>query len=253
MGPARYLPFAVNFVLILNEGDYGWPIRPIDHLSIFVSNKFIDLENPSSALVITSWALLFLVTIILSKNSSFIPFALKLSFLPIGLAVITYVYLIGGGNWGHDQNWKLLSYFIPFFLVIFYTSLAARKGVGRIILVPLLVMSLSAPYISWLPILKGQVPSNVLTRNQVNVLNSERLNILKFENISVSMPTWFETMAMANILENEHIYLISPSYLPILDPDPTHCVLEHISLTDSNKPFFVTDYRVSLPNGKRCD
>jgi hypothetical protein len=168
-------------------------------------------------------------------------------------AIFAYVYLVGGGNWGHYQNWKLLSYFMPYFLVILFCALAEHKSVGKKILIVILINSLSSPLISWLPILKGQVPSNVLTRSQVHVKRNFGSNLTEAENLNVQMKTWFETMAMANILENRHIFLVSPSYLPVLEANPDYCTLENSTALDSSNSRVAQSYRLNFITKKRCN
>jgi hypothetical protein len=92
---------------------------------------------------------------------------------------------------------------MPHFLVIFYCGLMSQKKLGQKILLFILLTSFTSPYIAWFPILQGKVPSNVLTSDQVNLGKDDNLFLKKYESISVSMPTWFETMAMANILNNK--------------------------------------------------
>jgi hypothetical protein len=248
---APYLVFATNFVLILSNGSYGWSIRPLDPSSIFISAKYIDLQIPSFSLRVVSWFIL-IVAILFFAGSSSIPKSIKVSVIPIILFVATYVYAFGGGEWGQYKNWKLVSFFMPYLLVIFYVGLVSHKQFGRRILFVLLLISFTSPYASWLPILQGKVPANVLTGDQVNVGKDDNLFLKQYESLSVNMPTWFETMAMANILDNNHIALISPSYLPVVPVNPGMCILQPVEPLNSNVKDFSSNYQVKSIDGSSC-
>lgn len=249
---APYLTFAINFMLILSKGNYGWSIRPLDPLSIFVSTKYIDQIIPSVFLQVLSWLLLIALALFVGINAPSIPKSIILSVIPIISFVAVYVYEIGGNNWGQYKNWKLISFFMPHLLVIFYCGLLSYKKFGQKILLILLLMSLSSPYIAWLPILQGKVPSNVLTSAQVNVGKDDNLYLEKYESISISMPTWFETMAMANILDNKHLALISPSYLPLVPIDPRTCILQPRESLNSNTKNSSSKYQLKTIDGESC-
>ena len=66
------------------------------------------------------------------------------------------------------------------------------------------------------------------------------------------MPTWFETMAMANILDNKHVALISPSYLPVVPVNPNICILQPAESLNSNVKDSSSNYQVKLINGASC-
>ena len=234
-------------MLILSKGNYGWSIRPLDPLSIFVSTKYIDQIIPSVFLQVLSWLLLIALALFVGINAPSIPKSIILSVIPIISFVAVYVY-----DWGQYKNWKLISFFMPHLLVIFYCGLISYKKFGQKILLILLLMSFSSPYIAWLPILQGKVPSNVLTSAQVNVGKDDNLYLEKYESISISMPTWFETMAMANILDNKHLALISPSYLPLVPIDPRRCILQPRESFNSNTKNSSSKYQLKTIDGESC-
>ena len=249
---APYLVFAINFVMILSKGNYGWPIRPLDPLSIFVSTKYIDQLIPAVYLQVLSWLLLVALVLFVIKYAISIPKSIIISLIPIICFVVIYVYEIGGSDWGQYKNWKLISFFMPHFLVIFYCGLMSQKKLGQKILLFILLTSFTSPYIAWLPILQDKVPSNVLTSDQVNLGKDDNLFLKKYESISVSMPTWFETMAMANILNNKHIALISPSYLPVVPVDSRACILQPKAPLNSGAKDSSSKYQLKTIDGAIC-
>ena len=63
----------------------------------------------------------------------------------------------------------------------------------------------------------------------------------KIDSLNVSMPTWFETMAMASILNTKHIYLNSQSYLPV-KRDNDSCTLKHLEDGETVRYVVAGDY-----------
>jgi hypothetical protein len=229
-----YLYYAWKLIALLSRGSFGWSIRPIDPLSIFIRTKFIDFSKPSIGLEAFGWIIAISILTLLVCLDKIIP---KIIFMLLGIFILLIcfnTYAIGKGDWGHYQNWKLITYFMPVFLIVFYTSLTSQKSFFfKAITFLLIVLQFSVPWVSWKDMISGRIPSNVLTRDQLqpSIINTSRFGRIK--DINVSMPSWFETMAMANILDTEHIYLNSNSYIPPMK-NPNICTLQHLNPTDSS-------------------
>ena len=247
-----YLHYAWKLVTLLSRGSFGWSIRPIDPLSIFIQTKYIDFSQPSNSLKLASWVIAIILICSLISVDRVIPKQFIVAFGIIIVLICFNTYAIGGGDWGHYQNWKLITYFMPLFLVFFYTAIVSQKRFFfKAIALSLTVLQFSVPWFSWKDMISGRIPSNVLTRDQlqVRIINSPAFKEIK--DLNVAMPSWFETMAMANILINKHIYLNTNSYITPTK-DLRFCTLQHKNLSDANSTIIGNRYEILKGNKGSC-
>ncbi len=244
-----YVPFALDLIFLLKNGSYGWSIRPIDPLSVFVATSYIDYKIPSLSLQVFGWLSTALVLFLLVRKYQTIRKDLSLLVFLILVIVVAHNNFLGNADWGSYKNWKLVTFFMPILLVLFFTSLGASKNFFlRGVFIMLIFLEFSAPFRSWGGILLNEVPSNVLTRNHVQINASEDSILSKINTLNVNMPTWFETMAMASILNVNQIYLNSQSYLPVKS-DKMYCILKYREAGDSARYFLPPNY-VIIPGLK---
>jgi hypothetical protein len=249
---APYAPYAWDLMVLLKNGSYGWSIRPIDPLSVFIATSYIDFKVPSLALQILGWLLTILILFYLVRKNQIFSKNITILVSLIFLIIVIYVYLMGNGDWGSYKNWKMLTFFMPILLVVFFTSLGVnRNSFHRSLFITLVLVEFTAPFRSWGGVLLNEVPSNVLTRNQVQINTNETSTLSKIDSLNVSMPTWFETMAMASILNTKHIYLNSQSYLPV-KRDNDSCTLKHREAGETVRFVVAGDYVIIGSLKSKC-
>jgi hypothetical protein len=205
-----YISTALKLFVLLNKIDSGWSIPPLTPLSLFINGDLLrDLYFPV-AIVTSMWilSLVFLaICVIKIKSQS------QLSNFEVFIILFTLVsglfLLLSRRDFelGSYQNWKLISYFAPFIYILLLVHIYAYKRF-RIIVYLLIFAACFAPVNAWRHIFEGT--DLVVTRDMADLASNKRLSSL--ESINIDLNPFFESMAVAQIVEKPKIYFTSNQY-----------------------------------------
>ena len=205
-----YISTALKLFVLLNKIDSGWSIPPLTPMGLFINGDLLRSLYLPATIVISTWILSLMVLaacVIKIKSQS------QLSNLEVSIILGTLVgglfVLLYRRNFelGSYQNWKLISYFAPFIYVLSLIHIYAYKKF-RIIVYLLIFTACLAPINGWRHIFEGN--DLVVTRDMANLASNKRLNSLG--EINIDLNPFFESMAVAQIVEKPKIYFISNQY-----------------------------------------
>jgi len=218
-----YLPTAIHLIFLLNNAEAGWPLKAITPASLIVSGRLIGYSL-NDYIVFLLWVLsvcVFYFVISRERRSLKREEVILRGILLFGLVGL-YVFAVEvrGGDFSYYQNWKLLMFFFPILYTLFLTDLVRITQPKLIIMSPLILFSFVSPAMQWIPTISNGV--GVLTRD-MSELHSNR-ELQKYPEINVGTRAYFDSMVLADILQNKKIYIASKTTMPVLQ-SPTACTL----------------------------
>ena len=218
-----YLPTAIHLIFLLNNAEAGWPLESITPVSLIVSGKMIGYPM-SSYFVLLLWALsLCAFFFVISRDrTSLKPEEVYLRrILLFGLlGLYLFSVEVRGGNFSYYQNWKLLMYFFPILYTLFLTDLIRINRLKLILLSPFVLFSFIAPMAQWIPTINNEV--GVLTKDMSDLHSNRELR--RYSEINVGTRPYFDSMVIADILQNKKVYIESKTTMPV-QQSSTACTL----------------------------
>ena len=205
-----YVSISIKLFVLLNNINPGWSIPPLSPFSLFLQGDLLRGLSFNLPVLIISWicATGLMIFCLWKINNEVKLSKIELSIL-VGTITSGLVLLLSlrDFNLGSYQNWKLISYFIPFVYLVFLLQIKSYRPF-KVLLFLLLVASLMAPLNAWRHIFNSQ--DLVITRDLAQLAVNERLN--KLPNVNVDLNPFFESMAAAQLTNGPKIYFISNQY-----------------------------------------
>lgn len=205
-----YISISIKLFVLLNNIDPGWSIPPLSPFSLFLQGDLLRSLSFNLPILIISWicAIGLMIFCLWKINSEVKLSKIELSIF-VGTIILGLVLLLSlrDFNLGSYQNWKLISYFIPFVYLVFLLQIKSYRPF-RTLLFLLIVASLIAPLNAWRHIFNSK--ELVVTRDLAQLSMNERLN--KLQNVNIDLNPFFESMAAAQLTNGPKIYFISNQY-----------------------------------------
>ena len=227
-----YLPTAVHLIFLLNNAEAGWSLKSITPASLIVSGKLIGfpLNNFSVAFLWVVSVCVFYYVISRKRTSLKMEDFFLRRILLFGLTGL-YIFAVQarGRDFSYYQNWKLLFYFFPILYTLFLTDLIRIGRLKLIILSPFILFSFVSPAVQWLPTINNGI--GVLTQDMSELALNRQIK--GYSEINVGTRPYFDSMVIADILQNKKVFIASKTTMPMLQI-PTACTL--VDLRDNEYP-----------------
>jgi hypothetical protein len=216
-----YIPIAWRIVRTLSHVASGWPLPPLNPVALFIYGKAIGYKS-SAPVLIVSWLvpiLVWLVWIQKSKIEKRVKHHLVLLNVFLAISFLTII-VIKRDPADSYQSWKLLSYFFPIVYSVTLAFVLSQHQAGKILGSLLLACGLAAPFFQWSAVQKIQ--DMAVSANMIEV--SKNPQIQRLTNLNLDLRPYFESMAMAEVIQKPKIFINSQQYFP-LKQDPSACTL----------------------------
>lgn len=225
-----YLRICLNLLIKTNSVKAGWPFPPLNAVSVILWPNTIGIPT-GTLLVISSWIAIFTFGLYLLHKAKLFGRNNPQTIIYVGsfLIFLVFVMAMRRGS-GEYQSWKMQSYLLPVvMLVILNASLNYSKSKNSLLYL-LLGSVLIIPSAQWVPDLKryGNVTTTDLQAMDTNP------NLIHLSHLNINLHPYFETMAMASILNNKIVFLNSPSYLN-LSENQSLCTLTRTEYINGEK------------------
>ena len=126
----------------------------------------------------------------------------------VGLYLISV--FASGESFSFYKNWKLLMYFLPVLYTLLIVDLLRARRIWKATVIPLFLFSLIAPSFQWVSNISDG--KGVLTRDMSELHSSLKLS--SYSDINVRLRPYYESMVVADILRNKHVYINSKTTMP---------------------------------------
>jgi hypothetical protein len=118
------------------------------------------------------------------------------------------------------QTWKFISYMLPCIYTIMLTFIIRQGVIGKILIIFLLFVGLLSPIRQW----TNSINLDDLAVSHEMENTADNPLILNQKNLNLDLRPYYESMAMAVVLQAPQIYINSPQYFP-LKQNPDACTL----------------------------
>lgn len=217
---APYLKAAYLMSRALNAGQFGWSLPTLNPSAIFIWPQLIGEILPSKWNLIF-WAFtfvgfVFFLTLYWRRENK----RTEIVYLLIFATVLPILYPILTNKQYTDYNsWKLIAFLVPIFMLFFLLALDEFGPIGKVVTLILVGITITTSVSTWQTLPQTQSFSS---RDLVSIRDSKVIQSL--ESISINLPTYFETMSMATLLQKQKLSFISPSYFAS-DNNIDNCIL----------------------------
>ena len=217
-----YLKTALGLMLQqANARGAGWHLPFLTPQAIFVWPRWIGSSQPFY-FVMYLWGLFYLgafACIYRSKIEWTKKREIGLLFLlgNIGLVAIFYLRHMGRDNY---QTWKLISYMVPIFILLLLVVLVSGFRVGNLVLAIVVAVVSMAPIAQWWNTLHSQ---NGFVSSDMAMLGSRHVT-KKYVELNIDVKPYFESMALASIINESRIRIVAQSYFASSE-SPSDCTL----------------------------
>jgi hypothetical protein len=226
-----YIHFTIfTYRNMTNGTSAGWPIPTMNVGQLVIWPEFIGWRNPGGFLIAT-WVITFALFLFVFYRSK-IEFNEKYFtlFYLIGSALSFMIFVkLRNQDFSDYTSWKLISYLLPIGLVlftaVFVASFRSKKeftliALGAVLMTPMSMWS----HASW----DGVNLGVSLTKDMTDLAESAELR--NIPNLNIAVAEFFETMALASIIDRPIIYPNAKSYFPVLE-SPNSCILVRANAT----------------------
>jgi hypothetical protein len=134
--------------------------------------------------------------------------------------IVSIVLIIKRDPINSYQTWKLMSYFLPLVYPVILASVINRKFLGKAATAILLCAGLIAPTLQWQT--ASALDDLAVSREMQEVAQHPLIKAQK--NLNLDLKPYYESMAMAVILQSQNISINSQQYFPITQ-NPDACTL----------------------------
>ena len=187
----------------------GWPLPKLSPIALFGSRYLIG-KNLGWASYIVSWALFVFISLLLAKYSQMERQIKRLTSIFLFLVIfgIVGLILIRKVPLENYTNWKLISYFAPLvaLVLVAYLVLLGKRG-KTILFIGLLFLSIN-PMLDWASTFQSH--RGAITADMSNLSSNPKLK--QFQKLNVDTNPWFETMALASIINSSKLGLVNSNY-----------------------------------------
>ena len=241
-----YLHTAIYLIFLLNGAEAGWSLKSITPMSLILSGKLIGYPL-NGYFVLLLWVLSVCVFyfVITRKKSSLkledIYFRRILLFGLLGIYV--FAVEVRGGDFSNYQNWKLLMYFFPILYTLFLTDLIRISKSKLIVLSPFILVSVVSPFGQWMGSFNNV--AGVLTHDMSELQSNRELQ--RYPEINVGARTYFDSMVIADILQNKKVFIASKTTMPMQE-SPTACTLVDLRDDEYSKVQFLNKTYGLIPS-----
>jgi hypothetical protein len=244
-----YLLVAFGIASIQSSATAGWPIPPLNPLSIFISSYFIGVPFDGSIFLI-SWLLMF-VTYLLLHFRSDLQQTLK-NFSLVGLllsAVLVFSFAIfRTQSFSSYQIWKLETFFFPALCLMFLSVAFFAGGIGKLVILTLGICALISPINTW----KSAINSEDLVVNSEMIEVSSNDNITQLDVLNIDVNPYFENMAMFALIDVNRIFIKGTQYF-VPKSDDNACTLIRLDNRKYEKALKLTEnYGLAPSNNNNC-
>jgi hypothetical protein len=248
---APYLVASIKLLRAQSEVLAGWPIPAMSPMAALIWPQLIGWVLPLSTISVL-WLFMFLVLFI-STNKFANPREHR--FLVVLVTTFFFVFIVylqvSSREVSDYQSWKLLSFFICFFVLV---AVAVACSIGKqstSVLFILVGLLSSTPMIEWWPALIAR--NNVSSEASLSLKNDAQISNLSILNLDVG--PYFRTMNIASELlnSNKTIYLNSQSYY-LASSNPSACTIVENSDSRANIGRKINSEFALVPSvDKSCD
>jgi hypothetical protein len=216
-----YLKSAIDLMLHLMQPGGGWPLPLLTPQAIFVWPGWIGSIHPFH-FVMFLWGIFYLGAFVCIYRSEIEwtkkrEIGLLFLFGNVGLIAVIYTRKLGMDNY---QTWKLISYVVPIFFLSLLIILVEGFKFGSLVLAVIVVITSTAPIAQWSSTLHSQ---NGFVSSDMAMLDSRHMT-KKYVELNIDVKPYFESMALASILNDSRIHIVAQSYF-VSSENPSDCTL----------------------------